>query len=148
MIWRHQTGGTDLRNWDSDPMSQPKVQQSDGVRHHLGQLVGTPARSPTYPARCEPSARWILHELRRSGYITGYGVGYVAGYPRHVTALQSWKLTKEESRPRVHTTSKLRFCPVVQAELCSAGFAFSGAGDFYVFYGLRPGRYQIHVRGT
>jgi hypothetical protein len=36
----------------------------------------------------------------------------------------------------------------LRPELCGAGFAFSRAGDLHLFYGLRRGRSQIHVRGT
>jgi hypothetical protein len=53
------------------------------LRHHLGhlgQLGGTPARSPKYPARCEPSARSeILCELRRSGVDTFSDTGSATG---------------------------------------------------------------------
>ena len=108
------------------------------LRHHLdiwGSWLGRQREAPRIPPAANRRHAGSF-ELRRSGYVTGYGVGYVAGYPRHVTALQSWKLTKEGSRPRVHTTSKLRFCPVVQAELCSAVLLFPERVTFTFFTGF------------
>jgi len=53
------------------------------LRHHLGhlgQLIGTSARSSRYLARCKPSARSeILRELRRSGVDTFRDTGSDTG---------------------------------------------------------------------
>jgi hypothetical protein len=48
--------------WDTATGTCPSLKFNNlmVLRHHLGhlgQLVGTPARSPRYPARCEPLAR-------------------------------------------------------------------------------------------
>jgi hypothetical protein len=75
--------------WDTATGTCPSLKFNNlmVLRHHLGhlgQLVGTPARSPRYPARCEPLARSeILCELRRSGVDTFRDTGSATGCRGH-----------------------------------------------------------------